>query len=455
LKIFIETINITHPTTECPNDHTDEDICVSSDKRYFAKFPLDWNAHGLVHSWFWVYQSPVCEYPDLPVPYIENVAIKVCLTASASAQKVASKSLKDQLQNVISTQAQTGTAPSTCTNILLHSNGTPTIKHVDCMSMQDSTDLINCFFEINTSFKFSIRYGCFYPQLWATWFRSFRRIFLEMLTKGYAVITPYLQSRYCYLNKQQLCMMKSEHETHGEVSVGNPCNGDGNVANRCNVGLVCVSYQLTSSTTPADYNCVSHLTLENYQSQEDHTTVISEDGTMANVMDCRKYSNPFKCIIPYEHFCNTYMMPNQPNDYNADGISPDVSTLIENHEMITQAEIDENYPLLTSYNNDQTPIEYYFNREKKTNEQHWNFNCKNRNNSPDGFSKVYAGSHCPASINETRAGSGIYVLDLSEDYIKCVLNYPLFRIHQILKSKSDDEQSHFPKVDFGKKLPSD
>jgi len=94
---------------------------------------------------------------------------------------------------------------------------------------------------------------------------------------------------------------------------------------------------------------------------------------------------------------------------------------------------------------------------KKTNEQHWNFNCKNRDNSPDGFSNLYAGTHCAFSgaIHEINTGSGDWVLDQTEEYIACMMNYPLLRIRQILKSKSDDEQSKFPKVDFGKQLPSD
>jgi len=162
--------------------------------------------HEDVTSTFSVYATPICEQVLVPTPYLENKIIKVCLTASSAAKRVAEKSVKTTIAGTFgSGEKFHNSRKYRCKHMLLDNNGGHKLETHPCVDFSEGTNLVRCFFEVHSEFKFSMNYECFYPALWLTWYNSFKKVYHAMKAKGYAITTDNLQSRYCYYDRESKC----------------------------------------------------------------------------------------------------------------------------------------------------------------------------------------------------------------------------------------------------------
>jgi len=178
----------------------------------------------------YVYSVPFCWVPELPTPYLENKIIKTCLTASASAKRIAQKAIKENTEGVFNNFDEKKSY--TCQHMLLGNNGTAKVEKHKCVDFNEGTNLVRCFFEIHSEFQFSVNYRCFYPELWESWYLSFKRVYIAMKTKGYLVTTDNLQQRYCRVQRNQMCIKVLSHRN-------GKCGTYDNIKKHCQDGQYC------------------------------------------------------------------------------------------------------------------------------------------------------------------------------------------------------------------------
>jgi len=92
----------------------------------------------------YVYSVPNCWIPDLPAPYLENKVIKTCLTASASAKRIAEKAVKENTEGVFNSFDQN--KAYTCQHMLLNNKGEAKVEKHKCVDFSEGTNLVRCFF---------------------------------------------------------------------------------------------------------------------------------------------------------------------------------------------------------------------------------------------------------------------------------------------------------------------
>lgn len=178
LKKFSENLKSAKPVVH----NCEEDGANCNQHPMIFEFPI--TTFGVMDEDFiYVYSVPNCWVPDLPTPYLENKVIKTCLTASASAKRIAEKAVKENTEGVFNSFDKN--KAYTCQHMLLNNSGEAKIEKHKCVDFSEGTNLVRCFFEIHSEFQFSVNYRCFYPELWETWYLSFKRVYLAMRAKGY------------------------------------------------------------------------------------------------------------------------------------------------------------------------------------------------------------------------------------------------------------------------------
>jgi len=137
-------------------------------------------------STFRVYWNNACPtvQGESPDPYIKNKTVEACMKSSTSATTLASKSLHDQIKTALESPDA-----KTCNRVRLGKNedGSPKQEtvQVDCVNMDHSSNVPRCYFEVKSSFDFSLEWNCFNQTLWPTWLKFVFNLREIMEEKGY------------------------------------------------------------------------------------------------------------------------------------------------------------------------------------------------------------------------------------------------------------------------------
>jgi len=230
---------------------------------------------------------------------------------------------------------------------------------------------LDAFFEIHSEFQFSVNYRCFYPELWETWFLSFKRVYLAMRAKGYMVTTDNLQNRYCRVQRDIMCN-RVLSVAGGQCGVHNGVNMHCPENHFCSDQLECQRGSSANFTGRAEFN---------YENVTGYFDVCKDAEKRAST----------HCSLTYNEFCD------------------------ENAQLDTEGAQAKNIE-----SNSTTP--------------------RMCNAAADGYDINWSGLHCGV-----KGGS-----NPSDEYLACDAEYPLRRIHELLKNGAQE----FPEIEFEKKTPT-
>lgn len=381
----------------------------------FIKYPDEQLAR------FWVFATPVCGPIELPTPYLENKVIKVCLTASSTAKRVAEKSVKTTIAGTFGAGAKFhNTRKYRCKHMLMDGKGGHKLTSSPCVDFSEGTNLVQCFFELHSEFKFNMNYECFYPQLWKTWYESFKKVYHAMKAKGYAISTDNLQSRYCYYDRSTSCDHQTTLSYGVGVALGATCGPNYN-NNYCmedpalpGVKVYCAAREFVSSlptlnrmqingeTHACDFVAATtngmdpSFHLEQFDSHRPHDTLEAEECTGES-------RTAPKCLVTYQEFCDH-------------GLTAANSTDAEKVNAYEQLVLNPNY---------------YTNQ---------NLYCTDI--AEDGYSTHWDGLYCGTRNEDDQASM--------QAWAECSNEYPINRIKELLELGATE----FPEAEFEKRSPT-